>query len=222
MRALTLMISILCILLIGCGDNSSADLTSVESKPASDKAEGFDPCELLNEKLLRSHFEIGDAEISSRSSLQRRYATCLVSWPKPNDAELQAEFKEKITEYGMAKAKGQDVEMPKAPRHAELSLTVSAKRFDSNAQAMSALDSGLDILKHGLKSRPKDPAKVRSINIQPVEGLGDKAAWTTPQNQVSVANERRIFHLNVNVYEDSETNRVKAIELARLFLNEIR
>ena len=86
---------------------------------------------------------------------------------------------------------------------------------------MSALDSGLDILKNGLKSRPKDPAKVRSINIQPVEGLGDKAAWTTPQNQISVANERRIFHLNVNVYEDSETNRVKAIELARLFLNEI-
>jgi len=123
----------------------------------------------------------------------------------------------------MAKAKGQDVVMPKSPRrNSEISLTVPTKRFDSNAQAMSALDSGLDILKYGLKSRPKDPARVAAINIQPVEGLGDKAAWTTPNNQISVANERRMFHLNVNVYEDSETNRVKAMELANLFLKEIR
>jgi hypothetical protein len=210
------------LLLVDCGENSSADLASTESKPASDKAEGFDPCELLNEKLIRSHFEVGDAEISSRSSVQSRYANCMVSWPRPNDAELQAEFKERLTEYGMAKSMGQDVEMPTSPRDSELSMTISAKRFDNNAQAMSALDSGLDILKNGLKTRPKDPAKVASINIQPVEGLGDKAAWTTPQNQLSVTNESRIFHITVNVYEDSETNRTKAIELASLFLNEIR
>lgn len=222
MRAPMLMISLICLLIIGCGDSSSPETTTAESKSNPDKADGFDPCELLNENLIRSHFEVGDAEISPRSSLQRRYATCLVSWPRPNDAELQAEYKEKITEYSMARAKGQDVEMPKAPRYAELSMTVSAKRFDSNEQAMSALDSGLDILKNGLKSRPKDPAKVALINIQPVEGLGDKAAWTTPQNQVSVANNRRIFHLNVNVYADSEANRIKAMELARLFLDEIR
>jgi hypothetical protein len=221
------MIPLFFLLLIGCGDNSSAESTAkstaTESKSAPDKAEGFDPCELLNEKLVRSHFELGDAEITSRSSVQSRYATCRVIWPKPNSAQIQAEYKEKITEYSMAKAKGQDAEMPKHPRSdSEISITVPTKRFDSSAQAISALDTGLDILKNGLKSRPKDPARVALINIQPVEGLGDKAAWTTPNNQMSVANERRIFHLIVNVHEDSEANRAKAMDLAMLFLKDIR
>lgn len=223
MRALILIISVFCLLQVGCGESSSTDPATVAAKPASDSSEGVDACELLNEKLIRSHFEVGDAEIWTSSAVRHGWATCRLGWSRPEYPELQAEYKAKVTEWGKAKDMGQDVQEPKRPREAnELSLTMSAERHDNSAQAISALDTALDIMKYGLKSRPKDPAKVASINIQPVEGLGDKAAWTTPNNQISVANERRMFHLNVNVYTDSEANRVKAMELANLFLEDIR
>lgn len=221
MRALTLMIPIFCLVLVGCGGNSSSDSDRADSKPATAKGDGLDPCDLLSEELVRSQFEVGDAEIAPRSSVHSRYSTCLVSWPRSNDAELQAEFQEKLKEYGMAKASGQNVEMPKPPRPCEMSLTVPNKRFDDAAAAQSALDGAMDILKNGLKSRPKDPERVREINIQPVDSLGDKAAWITPNNQISVAKGRGLFHLAVNVYDDPEANRAKAIELAKIFVKEI-
>ncbi|NNF08393.1 MAG: hypothetical protein HKN21_16655 [Candidatus Eisenbacteria bacterium] len=201
MRSLTVMIPLLFVLLFGCGGGSSSDSASSnseqtpnkgDSNKASTKDSDFDPCDLLSEKLIRSSFEVGDLEVTSRSSIQRRYSTCRKFWPGSS-----------------------------AAKNCEVSLTVPNKRFDNEAQAVSALDAALDILKYGLKSRPKDPERVKEINVQPLDGIGDKAAWTTPQNQISVANGRRLFHLNVNVYEDSERNRAVALELAKQFVKEI-
>jgi hypothetical protein len=130
-RAFTLAVSIFCLLLVGCGDDSDS---KPSSSNGSEQGDGFDASELLTESLARSHFEVGDAEIAASSSVQGRYSTSRVTWPKPNHAELQAEFQEKIKAYGMAKAKGQDAEMPTPPRDCEISLTVPNKRFDDAAQ----------------------------------------------------------------------------------------
>ncbi len=225
MRPLTLAVPLLCLLQIGCGDDAGSDSNSSSgngSGNGSDNEGELDVSGLLSESLVRSHFEVGDAEVTASSSEQSRYSTSRVFWPRSNHEELQAEFQAKVKEYAMAKARREDAEMPKSPRlNCEISLTVPNKRFDDAAQAQSALDTGLDILKNGLKTRPKDPARVAEINIQPVDGLGDKAAWTTPQNQLSVANGRRIFHLIVSVSDDPEANRAKAVELAKLFVKDI-
>lgn len=220
MRAI-LMIPLCFLLLVGCGDDAGSGSGS-SSGNGVDNGDGTDVSTLLTESLVRSHFDVGDAEVTARSSTQPTYANARMIWKRPNHEELEAEFQAEIKEYAMAKARGEDMAMPKAPRDCEVSLTVPNKRFDDAAQAQSALDSGLEILKHGLKTRAKDPARVAEINIEPVDGLGDKAAWTTPQNQLSVANGRSIFHLNVNVYDDAVANRAKAVELAKLFVKNIR
>lgn len=227
MRAFALFLPVLCIFLASCGSGSD-DSAGVDSKaesrgkPAAD-GDGFDPCELLNEEILHSHFEVGDAEIYSRSSSHRRYATCIVNWPRPDHEALQEAYQKKVMEYGQAKARGETVEMPESPRtHCELTCTVPVKRFHSPAQAQSALDTALDIMKNGLKTRPKTEEQRAKVVIEPVDGLGDKAAWNVGNNQISVANGRRMFHLTVNVYDDGAANRAKAMELAALFLKDVR
>ena len=223
MRAFTLILPVLCILLASCGGGSD-DSAGADSKgkPAADENR-FDPCERLTEDVIRSHFEVGDAEISSRSSSHRRYATCIVNWPRPDHEALQEAYQKKIMEFGQAKARGETAEMPEAPRtYCELTCTVPVKRFDSPAQAQSALDSALDIMKNGLKTRPKTEEQRAKVVIEPVDGIGDKAAWNVGNNQISVANGRRMFHLTVNVYDDPAANRAKAMKLAALFLKDVR
>ncbi len=225
MRAFVLILPALCLLLAACGsgsdDSARADSKS-ESKSKSD-GDGYDPCGILSEKLIRSHFDIGDAELASRSSVQSRYSTCIVSWPAPDHEALEEAYKQAIIEYTQAKGRGEDVEMPASPAtHREVTVTVPNKRFDSPEQAQSALDTALDIMKNGLKTRPKTEEQRAKVIIEPVDGLGDKAAWSVRGNQISVANGRGLFHLAVKVYDDPDENRDKAIELAKLFLKDVR
>jgi hypothetical protein len=216
-RTLAVVIPLVLVLLTACGGESSS-----ASKDETSKADAPDPCELLNKAFIRAHFETGEAEISIRPSQYSSHPLCMVNWPKPNENEIQAEFQKKMQEYSMAMAKGEKPEMPKIPRPNEVSLTIMGKRFDNKAQAESALDTGMDILHNGLKSQKEGAPKMRTYEIEPVEGLGDKAAWVVGMNQISVANDRRVFHLAVNVYDDPQENRAKAMELAKLLLNKIR
>ena len=223
MHSLRIALPLIVVLLFGCGGSSSDAPQDETAKPAAESG-APDPCELLNDTVLRAHFEVGDAAISRRPGQHSPHPLCMISWPKPDAEARQAEFMKKMSEYTTAKARGEEAAMPKLRMENEINLTIMKQRFDSPEQAASAFDMGMDILQNGLKSQQGDEnaSKILRHDVEPVTGLGDKAAWVAGLNQISVQNDRRVFHLGINVYDDPETNRAKAMEIAKSLLEHIR
>lgn len=179
-----------------------------------------DPCAILTKDFLSKFFDLDTATLKHTPSKYSPYPLCTVTWPKPNAAEIEANFKEKYAEYIQAKLSGQEVEKPEMKTSCEISLTIYTPRFDNVSSAGSSFDSAMRILKKGTTVDVKGEKYTTSgREVEPVEGIGNKAAWVPSLNQMSVHSGHFIFHVSANIGKDTEDNKTKAFKLANALSN---
>lgn len=219
-----LVISFMSVLMVACdsaNDSSvdsakrenpdqAAEATGAGARPSSDTQ----PCEVLSDELLARHFEIGDAEIKRTPSKYSPHPRCTASWPKPNAAELEAKAEDMRIENMKKRMSGEEVEPVESPNN-KVSLTLSKNPFENRSDAVSEFDSALRILSEGMTiETERGTRKTSTYEYEPVDGVGEKAAWVPRMNQLSVATSSRIFHVSVDVSGGSDSDLVKAKELA--------
>lgn len=188
-----------------------AEVVGEDIEPSSDST----PCEVLSDDLLRKHFDIGDADLKRSPSQYSPHPLCTVTWPKPNAAELEAEREAQRADYLRKKMLGEAVERPESP-NVEVSLTINKDRFESRTEAVASFDSAMRILSEGMTfETDAGPHKTPTYDFEPVDGVGEKAAWVPKMSQLSVATSHRIFHVGVDVDGGPDADLAKAKDLAR-------
>jgi hypothetical protein len=220
--------AILALMLAACGGSETSTPTpeSVseavsEAKKEVEKAKGnagkaeIDPCTVLDEKLVRSHLDVGDAVVSFRLSSSTRHPLCAASWPKPDAEQIKRDMQAKMTEYMTAAARGEKVDMPSFKLENEASLTLNSPSFESAENAASAFDSAMRVLEQGVrdKNNPDAPPQFQ-YDTHSVAGVGDRASWTPGLSQISVQSGRHLFHVRVSV-GDPQVNQEAAKAMAR-------
>lgn len=227
----TLLAAILIATTLACGgaDDSAAGAATAEGvereiaeaveertgrrfEPSTDTT----PCEILDDALLRPVFDLAaDVEITRSTSRYSHHPLCTASWPKPNAAELEAEQGARMMEYMQKKVAGEDVEMPSFRTTNEVSLTLLEPAFDDARAARSGFDSAMKRLSDGVTGSHEDVEITFQADLVPVAGVGDDARWAAKMRQLSVVDDRRIFHLTVNTGAEHAAELETAKQLAR-------
>lgn len=209
-----------------CGGSSDepAKASSVEQQVAKQveaatgmKASQDDtPCKILDDELIRAHFTVPEgAEITRNPSKFSPYPLCMVSWPKPNAAEIQAQIGQAMQDYMKKKMAGEDVKMPVFRTTDEVSLTLYEPPFDSPEAARRGLESAMDMLSKGITGSHKDVEVTIQADATPVEGVGDEAMWVARMHQLSLTSGVRLLHISVRTADDPEVDKPLAVAVAR-------
>ena len=99
----------------------------------------------------------------------------------------------------------------------EVALMIMRSKFDSPADAVASLEGTVKQLTEGLTITVGGKTRTRKVEFEPfMEGVGDQAAWAPKMSELSVAHKGTRFAVTVRGAGDSEANKAKAIELARL------
>lgn len=216
-------------LLAACGGSETSSTPTAESvsEAVSDarmevaKARGqvgeaeIDPCTILDDAMVRSHFELAGATVSFRLSSSTRHPLCTATWPKPNAEQIKADMQAKMQEYMLATARGERVQMPSFKTDDEVTLTVNSPSFESAGQAADAFASAMRVLAEGIKDKndPSAPPKFQYDTV-PVQGVGDQASWAPGLSQLTVQSGRHLFHAGVRV-GDPKVNQETAKAMAK-------
>jgi hypothetical protein len=221
------------IFVVGCGEQEQEDATVVEvaepvevvepslnslkerSQRAQAEAE-LDPCDLLSDDVIRGQFDsAAEADISRRLSDYAVHPMCVVSWPKPNAAEIEARTAAAMSEYLERKMRGEEVKMPSLATQDEVTLTLFQPQFEDNARAIASFDQAMSVLQRGVKSRAGDTQVSFQTDVTPVDGVGDKATWSGGMRQVSVVQGTRIYYITVNTGSEPGVEEALALALAK-------
>lgn len=194
----------------------------VERRTGRKPASGDRPCEILDDELIRVHFEIAaEAEITRSPSKYSPHPLCTVSWPKPNAAEIEERSAAEMQDYVMKKMKGEDAKMPSLRTTNEVSLTVYEPEFEDPAAARSGFDSAMKMLSDGITGSHEDVEVTVQADLTPVEGVGDEAMWAPKMNQLSIVDDTRIFHVTVSTGTGDEADLESAKAIARTVAAEL-
>lgn len=188
----------------------------VEEQTGMSPSKDTTPCEILDDALLRKHFEVGEAEINRSPGKYSPHPLCTASWEKPNAAELEAQRQDQMSDYLMKKMQGEDVDMPSFRTTDEVSLTINSSAFDSADEARQAFESAMGRLEEGITvSAGEDMDVTVQADMEPVDGIGLDARWVPKYHQLSVVTPDHIFHVGVRVDGGLEAEREKAEAVAR-------
>jgi hypothetical protein len=203
-------------ILAACGGGETAT-PAAKARVAETSGEAvneIDPCTILDEDLIRRHFEPGDSPITSRPSTKTHHPLCSITWRKPNADEIEKTMQAKMTEYITAKTRGENVEMPVMRTENRVTLTINVPPSESEEAAAAAFRSAMDTLERGFKDRDNPDAPPRfQFDTRPVDGVADQASWTPGLSQLSVRSRLYVFHVTVEV-GDAQLNEAKAIDIA--------
>jgi len=176
-------------------------------------------CAMFENDVIPELFGIDAALITYRRSIPVKrvgHVVCSANWEKPDKAELESAFNEKIQEWGRGMASGKKEPMPKPPRmDNRVSLTLVATQFDSAAAAVASLEDSVATLEKGVTTNVggKDYT-VQSDFGDWLDNVGDKAIFTDKGELLVAYNGKRISVV-VNVSDDPAADRNLAIELAK-------
>ncbi len=218
--------------IIACGGEEPAEVTAdnvdeaisreVEKQTGRTASTDSTPCEILDDALIRAHFDVAEGvEISRSLSKYSPHPLCTVSWPKPDAEELQKEQAARMSEYMQAKMRGEDVKMPSFQTSNEVTLTLYEPVFDDAAKARSAFDGAMKRLSEGITSSREDVEITFQADLTPVEGVGEKAMWAPKLRQLSVVDGNRMYHVGVDTGSDLEAEMEKAKEIAQAVSQEL-
>jgi hypothetical protein len=193
------------LILSACGDSGGGGGATVTSR---------DPCEVLSDALLARHFTIPEgAEISREPSKYSPHPLCTVNIPKPNAEELQKQYDEAIGKWMQEKMQGKDVKRPSISPNHNITLTL-LKPAESPAQAMAQFDSAMRMLQEGVTGGTEETQVTFQADVEPVDGIGDKAMWAQKLYQLSIVQGPQILHITVNSGEGREQDIAKAKAIA--------
>ena len=197
-------------LLAACGDDSAG------GDGGHRAAAEVGPCELLSNDLLAAHFSLPqDDTIRRQPSKYSPHPLCMVSWKKPGAADMSVRQQAEMRDYLQKKMRGEGASKPIDRSSSEVTLTVFRPRFDSQEAALVGFNSAMRRLESGVRTEVADTQINFQADLEPVDGIGDRARWAPRLNQLSLVSGRDIFHLTVNTGADKATHRALAESLAR-------
>ena len=95
--------------------------------------------------------------------------------------------------------------------------------FDSVEHSVFSLEEMVERMKAGITTEVRGRSYTTKIAYEEwVDGVGDRAAWSTRPQQLSVAAHRSILHVAVNVADDTSANRDLAAEIAGAVVTAMR
>jgi len=233
----------ICMLLIGMAACGPADSTPAEPAKTTEAGSGQisevvaetvdqvlqgdfgagevseESCATFESGVIPELFGVDAALISYRRSIPVKrvgHVVCSATWDKPDKAELESAFNEKIQEWGRGMASGKKEPMPKPPRmDNRVSLTLVATRFDSADAAVASLEDSVATLQKGVTTTVGGKEyTVQSDFGDWIDNVGDKAIFTDKGELMVAYNGKRIS-VTVGVSDDPAEDRSQAIELAR-------
>ncbi len=218
-----------CLPLVACGgDSETATKTDDPARASSSGETTTDACAVLTTDLVQSTFDIGDAELSFRPGSSKANPSCVASWPVSNAEEVKAESAKAMQDYMMAKVAGEKDLGPMPIPHLEheVRLTFAGKSFKDAAAAQAGFDALMVTLEEGITAEAeyqgaKQKHTFRVEYDHEVEGLGEKAAWAPKLNQLTFVSGRRIMHLNVDLGDPAENERM-AVKTAQGVVDRLR
>lgn len=231
MRRPTFIVVVLlisCIPLVACGGGSGpADSTESMAAAAVSEKTAIDPCETLSADLIQDLFEIGDAELAFKRGSNTTNPSCLATWPIANLEEVQAEGAKAMQDYMMAKVAGEkDLgPMPIPHLNHEIRLAFAGKEFKDAAAAQAGYDGLMVTMEEGITAEGEYQGVKRKHTFRveydhEVEGVGEKAAWAPKPNQLTFVSGRRIIHLNVDLGDPVENERM-AVQTAQAIIDRL-
>lgn len=198
-------------LLVGCGGEDpgagaadgieQAVIDEVEARTGAEPSTSTQPCDILDDELVRAHFNVAEGvEITRSPSKYSPHPLCTVTWDKPNADEIREQNREQIMERMRAQMEGG--ELPAQARATnELTLTIYEPRFESPEAALGSFETAMRRLSEGVTARSGDREVTFQADVEPVEGIGLKAMWAPKLRQLSVVEGRNLFHVTVNTGE---------------------
>lgn len=176
-------------------------------------------CAMFENGVIPDLFGINAALITHGRSIPVKrigHVVCYATWDKPDKAELETAFQEKIQEWGRGMAAGKKEPMPKPARlESRVSITLIATQFDSADAAVANLESSVATLEKGVTTNVKGKDyTVQSDFGEWLDGVGDKAIFNDNGELMVAYNGKRISVV-VEVSDDPAVNRNDAIELAK-------
>lgn len=186
--------------------------------------EALDGC-LVFEDLVPAVFGVEAPLVNYRRSIPVRSAghlVCSASWDKPDKAELDKAYMEAIMEWTKSKARGEKTPQPKPPRgDNQVSLTLVADTFDSQAEAEASLESAVATLSKGITVEVAGKTHETKTSFGDwLDGIGDKAIFSEKGELMVVSGNRRIA-VDVSVMGDDAQDREKAVELAQQVIDSL-
>ena len=225
------LVGMFAVALLGCGNSDEPPTAEDVERSITKKivaetgvpaSSDRTPCEILDDKLIRAHFDIGaDAEIARSPSRVSPHPFCTASWPKSNAAEIGTTRATAMSEYVQKKMRGEKVKMPSFRTSDEVSLTLVQPPFESRERAMSAFERSMKALSKGMTATRENVEVTFQAELTPVEGVGDKAMWAAKMRQISVVDGIRIFHVTVDTGAELDAELETASAIARDVANRL-
>jgi len=176
-----------------------------------------DSCAVFENGMVPELFGIDAALVSYRRSVPVKRAghvVCIASWDNPGKAEMEAAYAQKLQEWSRNMATGKKEPMPKSPSAvAQVSVTLMATRFDSDAAAVASLEEAVASLSKGVTVNVagKDHEKKTEFG-EWLDNVGDKAIFSDG-GELLVASGGKRFSVTVSVSDDVAADRELAVEL---------
>src|SRR5690606_3103528 len=104
----------------------------------------------------------------------------------------------------------------------EASLSFPMQSIEDEEAAKRAYESTLRRVTEGIERTVKVQDKEHSVSFQadyePVQGVGDEAAWSNKHRQITVRAGKVIYHVRVNIEQEAPANRSLAMTLAKALI----
>lgn len=210
-----------CLLLASLAAGGTADARSADGDNTLGVASGAvseDSCAVFENGMVPELFGIDAALVSYRRSVPAKRAghvVCIASWDNPGKAEMEAAYAQNLQEWSRNMATGKKEPMPKSPSAvAQVSVTLMATRFDSDAAAVASLEEAVASLSKGVTVNVagKDYEKKTEFG-EWLDNVGDKAIFSD-KGELLVASGGKRFSVTVSVSDDAEADREIAVALA--------
>lgn len=214
---LVMAVFLLSVLIVCTGSEPAGKRETPDNRSKKYIEEAVGPCDILSDEFLATYFDIGDAQITRRPSKYSPHPLCIVTWPLPNAAEIEAQNTANMAAVMQAQLKG-DKEAAKnmiKRTTSEVNLTINKEHYENTESAVTSFEAAMTILRDGMEVEVKGEKKqTRTYELSLVTGTGDKAYWVEGLNQLSMTCSGKIYHLGVVVSDSDEENRDKAIEMS--------
>ncbi|MFW6049762.1 MAG: hypothetical protein ACODAU_01235 [Myxococcota bacterium] len=211
------------------------DETDLATEAAETEGDPPDPCKVLSETLVRETLDVPEEAKLDQRRFDIRHPMCSYGWEKPDADELRAEVEEKQQERKremmkrMQEGKGiqglLDMATDMPSLESKVSLTLAAFDPKDEASAEKRFEGIVRTMNRGVKQKVEAAGSEQEVELktttEPVDGVGDQAAWGERLSQLSVRSGTRIFHVSAEVGATPEENLEAAKKLAAAVVDQL-
>jgi hypothetical protein len=196
----------------GCGSQGRGSVDSAQEATSAEHVvrQPAHPCDVFTLADVSSMFGVAEGSVRAAPGEVQSSATCEYEWKKPDweaiETRNEATLKEALMPGGGGMAAWKH-----EPTESRLFITFHGAEFDSEQQAVQALDALIAQLAEGVG----DESFPVQTTFQPLDGIGARAAWSDTLRQVSAVSGTTLYHVRLRGGLEPRDDRPQAEAVAR-------